>query len=396
MCLRTLDKISAALERRPAELEQERASGKKVVGYFCCNVPEELIHALDLIPIRLGKGGDDRLTELGGRYISTNNCAFVRENVGIFADHKDPYVRNLDALAVAATCVQMYRLGEVVEHYFSIKTLSLGVPRNFHTAEGVTYFARAVENFGRSLEEIAGRRLEDGRIRQSVALYESIRSSIRQLYTTVARPNPPLTWRELFNVIHAGFYLDRADYLRLLRELVTEIGSLPEIEPPSDDRPRIFLSGSIIAPEDYKLLDIIEQSGGQVVADDLCTGIRPYIDLEVNETTPAGIARAYLTRVPCASLPNLTLEGDHRLRNISHFIRSHKADGMIYHTLRYCDPFTFKSSETKRYLGPDVPFLEIHTEYASSDLEGIRTRVSAFIELLHTLKLEDRVQKPGA
>jgi benzoyl-CoA reductase/2-hydroxyglutaryl-CoA dehydratase subunit BcrC/BadD/HgdB len=36
-----------------------------------------------------------------------------------------------------------------------------------------------------------------------------------------------------------------------------------------------------------------------------------------------------------------------------------------------------------------IPFLEIHTEYASSDIEAIRTRVEAFLELVrHQLLLE--------
>jgi benzoyl-CoA reductase/2-hydroxyglutaryl-CoA dehydratase subunit BcrC/BadD/HgdB len=55
----------------------------------------------------------------------------------------------------------------------------------------------------------------------------------------------------------------------------------------------------------------------------------------------------------------------------------------VYHTLRYCDPFSFKALETKQVLaGRDIPFLEIHTEYAASDTEGIRTRIEAFLELL--------------
>ena len=28
-------------------------TGKKVVGLFCCNVPEELIYAADMLPVRI-------------------------------------------------------------------------------------------------------------------------------------------------------------------------------------------------------------------------------------------------------------------------------------------------------------------------------------------------------
>src|SRR5512138_495264 len=162
--LSTLSRIRDAVAERPGELERLRQEGKKVVGYFCCNVPEELIHAHGLVPIRLGRGGDDRLVEIGGRYISTNNCVFVRESVGLFATKEDPYVRNTDVLAVAATCIQVYRLAEVVEHYFHAKTIVLGVPRNFYQPEGVRYFEQSVAEFDRRLEELAGTPLDRDRL----------------------------------------------------------------------------------------------------------------------------------------------------------------------------------------------------------------------------------------
>jgi benzoyl-CoA reductase/2-hydroxyglutaryl-CoA dehydratase subunit BcrC/BadD/HgdB len=102
------------------------------------------------------------------------------------------------------------------------------------------------------------------------------------------------------------------------------------------------------------------------------------------------IADAYLGRVPCAALPNLQLEGDRRVENLLASVRDTQADGLIYHTLRYCDPFTFKAGETKRLLSPDIPFLEIHTEYATSDVEGIRTRLRAFIELLNGRQIKKK------
>ncbi|HEX3048605.1 MAG TPA: 2-hydroxyacyl-CoA dehydratase family protein, partial [Bacillota bacterium] len=57
--------------------------------------------------------------------------------------------------------------------------------------------------------------------------------------------------------------------------------------------------------------------------------------------------------------------------------------GVIYHTLRYCDPFSFKAGETKEVINQaGIPLLEIHTEYAGSDYEAIRTRVEAFVEMI--------------
>ncbi|NTW48151.1 MAG: 2-hydroxyacyl-CoA dehydratase [Chlorobiales bacterium] len=380
--LKTLDKIKTALESRPAELEELRKNGKKIVGWLAYNISEELIYALGLVPVRLGQGGDGRLVEVGARHISTKNCVFVRQALGQFAEKTDPYIKQLDLVVVDATCIQIYRLEELINFYFGYKTLVLGVPRNFATSEGREYFRKEVEHFTKELEEFAGARLEPSKLDEAIKIYQGIRDAIKTLYKYQSQHDAPLSWREVFSVVHAGYYLDRQKYLELLQELVREVEeNLPKQSERRAIEARIFLSGSLIAPGDTKLIDIIEQAGGKIVGDDLWSGLNFFIDLEVKEPTTDSVADAYLDRVPHASLPYLDLPSDRRLANLKNQIQQFGADGVIYHTLRYCDAFTFKAGETKNVLG-NVPFMEIHTEYSGSDFEAIRTRVEAFVEMI--------------
>ena len=386
MGLKTLDKISAALQSRPLELEQLRKDGKKVVGWLAYNIPEEIIYALGLIPIRVGQGGDGRLVEVGARHISTKNCVFVRQALGQFAEKTDPYIQQLDLVAIDATCIQLYRLEELINFYFGYKTVVLGVPRNFATKEGHEYFRKEVEFFTKKLEEFAGVTLEQSKLEEAIDIYDGIREAIKTLYKYQSLDNAPLSWREVSSVINAGYNLDRAHYLELLKELIVEAeAKLSEPSRRREVEARIFLSGSLIPPGDTKLVDIIEQLGGRIVGDDLWSGLNFFLNLEIKEPTPYGVADAYLDRVPHGSLPYLDLKSDGRLANLKHQLKEFGADGIIYHTLRYCDAFTFKAGETKEVLGK-LPFLEIHTEYSGSDFEAIRTRVEAFIEMIKSKK----------
>ena len=386
MGLKTLEKITAALTSRPAELEQLRKQGKKIVGWLAYNIPEEIIYALGLIPIRVGQGGDGRLVEVGARHISTKNCVFVRQVLGQFAEKTDPYIKQLDLVAIDATCIQLYRLEELINFYFDYKTVVLGVPRNFATKEGHEYFRKEVEHFTKKLELFAGVSLEQSKLEEAINIYDGIREAIKTLYRYQSQDNAPLSWRDVSSVINAGYNLDRLKYLELLQELIQEVEE--EISEPQENRSieaRVFLSGSLIPPGDTKLIDIIEQLGGRIVGDDLWSGLNFFLNLEIKEPTPYGVADAYLDRIPHASLPYLDLPTDGRLANLKHQIQQFNADGVIYHTLRYCDAFTFKAGETKDVL-KNVPFLEIHTEYSGSDFEAIRTRVEAFVEMIKNKK----------
>ena len=386
MGLKTLEKITAALTSRPAELEQLRKQGKKIVGWLAYNIPEEIIYARGLIPIRVGQGGDGRLVEVGARHISTKNCVFVRQVLGQFAEKTDPYIKQLDLVAIDATCIQLYRLEELINFYFDYKTVVLGVPRNFATKEGHEYFRKEVEHFTKKLELFAGVSLEQSKLEEAINIYDGIREAIKTLYRYQSQDNAPLSWRDVSSVINAGYNLDRLKYLELLQELIQEVEE--EISEPQENRSieaRVFLSGSLIPPGDTKLIDIIEQLGGRIVGDDLWSGLNFFLNLEIKEPTPYGVADAYLDRIPHASLPYLDLPTDGRLANLKHQIQQFNADGVIYHTLRYCDAFTFKAGETKDVL-KNVPFLEIHTEYSGSDFEAIRTRVEAFVEMIKNKK----------
>lgn len=393
MGLKTLDKITTALENRPAEIEQLRKQGKKIVGWLAYNIPEEIIYALGLVPIRLGQGGDGRLVEVGARHISTKNCVFVRQALGLFAEKKDPYIKQLDLVAVDSTCIQLYRLEELISYYFGYKTLLLGVPRNFATKEGHEYFRKEVEFFTRKLEEFAEVTLELSRLQEAIEIYDGIREAIKTLYRYQSLDSTPLKWRDLSTVINAGYNLDRRRYLDLLLELILEVEeNLPEQFEHRTSEPRIFLTGSLIAPNDTKLIDIIEELGGRIVGDDLWFGLNYFLDINIKEPTPSSVADAYLDRVPHASLPYLDLPSDGRVANLKHQIKQFNADAVIYHTLRNCDAYSFKAGETKGVLG-SLPFLEIYTEYSGSDFEAIRTRVEAFVEMIKN-NIEIAIDQP--
>ncbi len=385
MTVKTLEVIRKRLDARPDALRKARANGQKVVGWTGYNVPEEIIHALGFIPIRIAIGGDDRLVEVGGRYASSKNCVFIREIVGAFAENEDPFIQQTDVLAFDATCLQNFRAAEVIEYYFKRDVVVLGVPRNFYWEEGQEYFVNEANEFTRLLEERAGAKLDITRLAESVALYNDIRKTLKSIYSYQAAKDNVISWEEVFDLIQAGDLLDKKEYLILLQETLAELQELqsdPVIEADGADG-RIFISGSLIPRGDRKLIGIINAVGGRIVGDDLWTGILPHLELDIKEISPAGVALGYLNRTPHAALPYLDLESDRRLKKLHELIDESKAQGVIYHTLRYCDPFTFKAKETKDVLAKSgIPLLEIHTEYAGSDYEAMRTRVEAFVEMI--------------
>ena len=78
--LKTLDyfrKINSTFPKTEQILEYKQ-QGKKVFGWLCTYVPEEVIHAAGALPIRITGYSEEVGLEDGDAYLYVNNCSFSR------------------------------------------------------------------------------------------------------------------------------------------------------------------------------------------------------------------------------------------------------------------------------------------------------------------------------
>jgi benzoyl-CoA reductase/2-hydroxyglutaryl-CoA dehydratase subunit BcrC/BadD/HgdB len=145
-----------------------------------------------------------------------------------------------------------------------------------------------------------------------------------------------------------------------------------------------MLIGSPILPGDNLLIDVIEECGARIVADTLCTGLRTFEDLIIEEPTLDGIKQTYLNSNPCATAQDLEIEKDRRLNHILRLIKEYHVQGAVYYALRFCDHYAFKDDETKEFLAEKagIPMIAIHSEYGEAEKGRLRTRIEGFLETL--------------
>lgn len=144
-----------------------------------------------------------------------------------------------------------------------------------------------------------------------------------------------------------------------------------------------MLVGTPIAPGDRKVIEIDEATGARIVGDLLPSGYAAYIDFMHKGDSLKTVINAYLDRLPHAALPAMDLNADRRLLALAALAQEAEANGIVYYSLRYCDPFSFKMLSTKECMkGLRIPLLEVHTDYSEMDIETLRTRVEAFVEML--------------
>ena len=64
-------------------------------------------------------------------------------------------------------------------------------------------------------------------------------------------------------------------------------------------------------------------------------------------------------------------------------IKEHKIQGVIYHVLRGCLVYDYEYQFMEEAMGKmDIPIIRVESDYNEEDVEQLRIRIEAFIELI--------------
>ena len=150
--------------------------------------------------------------------------------------------------------------------------------------------------------------------------------------------------------------------------------------------PRILLTGTPMAVPNWKMHNIIETSGGIVVCEENCTGTRYFTNTvkEENKTmeeAAEALTERYFNNVHCACFtPNTE-----RIDDILRLAEEYHVDGIINVNLKFCNLYATENYFVERRLKEEgYKVLTLETDYEDSDAEQLRTRVSAFLEMIES------------
>ena len=132
--------------------------------------------------------------------------------------------------------------------------------------------------------------------------------------------------------------------------------------------------------DEPRLLDLIDDLGGQVAGDDLCSGSRHFhghVGAEGRAHRRPG--RLLPARPPCPTKYHPAHDpGAYLLEQV----RQAGADGVVFVLEKFCEPHAFDYALVLPALDQaGVPHLLLEMEQTPS-LEALRTRLQAFVEML--------------
>lgn len=366
-------------EQSIAELDDFRERGGLVVGVYCIYAPSELICAAGALPVGLcGKRQDPIPAAETDLPISL--CPLIKSSYGYAITDNCPFFSLSSVLAAESTCDGKKKMYELMGELKPLHLMQLP-----HTQAGDAaqqYWMESLHEFENFLITHGANPIKDDALSHQIKIHNLVRKKLAKVLRLAADERSPLKGSDLLAVQESkGFVMNNEKYIAMLDNLEQSLSNyLEQPDLKSHSGPRLLLTGVPVGKGSEKVIRIAEELGARVVCMENCTGIKG-LDLYVDEKMPPyrALAERYL-RIPCSCMsPNLG-----RRKSICELGQEFGVDGVIDLTWLGCHTYNAESYSVSNWVETDleIPMLHIETDYSDSDLEQLRTRIEAYLELI--------------
>ncbi len=353
-----------------------KANGGKVLGFYCTDMPEQIIHAAGMLPFRL-RGTGNRDFMLSDSILSRFNCTFMRSTLNLAMGKQYGF---LDGLVVGNTCDHIRRMYDIWGKKLKFNPrFFLSFPHVFSN-EGKGWVRQELEQFIQQLSQAFKCEISSKDLLQALEVYRRNAQLMKQVHDLRQLETPKLSGSDFIRIAIANSSV-RKDHAN---EQLTQLLPLLKENPPIKKvRARLMVVGSFVDNPDF--IDVLEHAGGVVVADSLCLGARSYWDEDLwNEKyTMAGdpidelVKRCY-ERTLC---PRMMGGHSGRLSFIQTETKRARVDGIILERIEFCDLHGCSNMLLQHALEDSgIPTLSLDREYFLGDTGRFKTRVEAFLE----------------
>ena len=214
---------------------------------------------------------------------------------------------------------------------------------------------------------------------QAIETVNQERSLIKAISDLNQVDPPPLSGLSLLTVSWSrSFSSDIAETIQMLQDLRARLVVAQLDQAPV--KPRILLTGCPIGLGTEKVIRLTEELGGAVVAMENCSG---YKTLELQTSTEysdpiVALAHKYL-QIPCSCMsPN-----PYRLELLKRMIHDFRVDAVIDLTWQACHTYNIEAYEVEQLVQQKgLPYLHLESDYSSADLESLKVRIEALLEMV--------------
>lgn len=369
-----IDEKSAGFIR----MKELKEKGRKVVGFFCSYTPLELVEAAGAEAVALCGSSEEGIAD-AEKVLPKTLCPLIKASYGLAVTDKCPYFYFSDMILAETTCDGKKKMYELMAEVKPTHVMQL--PQGMSSEMAIDFWESEIHRAKEKIEEILGAVITEENLRRAIHLKNQVRQATLRFYE-LGKLNPsPISVKQMMETLDwVNYAFDDEAVIQRLNQLTDEYEAEYRSMDKTVKRPRILITGCPTGGVREKVLYQIEEAGASVVGFENCGGPRCQKDL-VDETKEPyrALAEKYL-RLSCSVMsPN-----HGRFQYMEEMLGEYQIDGVIEVVLHGCHTFAVEAYKVEHFVKDvmKIPYMRIDADFSKADAQQIKTRLSAFIEMI--------------
>ena len=357
-------------------------TNRLTVGTYCVMAPQELIYAAGAMPVKLCSGNYTAFS-VGDDVTPRDACPLVKAVAGFLQTGLMPVYRDCRMMVLPITCDCKKKIAGMLKNSVNLMTMHIPASRE---DDDIDEYVRQLYELMARLEDVTGNAVTYDTLAEGFRMVGRAQYELSEFIRL--KKNTPYLIRGTHSmaIMNAASYMPADMWAYAMSRVNAELKQKAKAKQTvtGKELPRILLTGSPIVFPNIKIPLIIEETGGIVAGDETCMGERGMWDPAVIvDDSFDGMMRALANRAlrpcPCPTFA----DNSQRLFRLKQLIKDNHIQGVIYHILRGCLVYDFEYKKIEEELGKlDIPVIRLESDYNEEDVEQLRIRIEAFIELL--------------
>jgi benzoyl-CoA reductase/2-hydroxyglutaryl-CoA dehydratase subunit BcrC/BadD/HgdB len=357
-------------------IKEAKETGQKVVGIYCTYCPQELVLAAGAIPVSLCGTKEDPIAK-AEEHLPRNLCPLIKSSYGFAVSDTCPFFHFSDLIIGETTCDGKKKMFELMQEIKPVFVMQL--PHLNQTQASMDMWIDEMRRLKGFLEEKLATEITDEAIWQAIDVVNRETAAAKAICDLNQVEPPPLNGLDLLTVTWSrGFNSNKEEVIAMLDGLQKEYSSTDKESTPR--KPRVLLTGCPVGLGTEKVIRLVDEVGGNVVAMENCSG---YKTLELQTDTEyddplVALAHKYIS-IPCSCMsPN-----PYRMELLERMMNDFKVDAVIDLTWQACHTYNVEAYEVSKLVkSKGIPHLHLESDYSNSDLESIKVRIEALLEMV--------------
>lgn len=349
-----------------------------LIGVFCTYFPQEIALAMGAATVSLCSTSDETIPD-AEQDLPRNLCPLIKSSYGFGKTDKCPFFYFSDLIVGETTCDGKKKMYEYLSEIKPVHVMELP---NSQSEAGLELWKKEIIKLKAILEEKFDATITEDNIKKAIKIKNNERKALKKFYELGKKEPVAMLGQDMFKVINGTtFSFDKEKIPEQIDDVIEKINSEYNAEKKYKSKPRILITGCPIGGATEKVIRAIEDNGAYVVAFENCS-VAKAVDELVDEENPDvydALARKYLA-IGCSCMtPN-----PNRIKLLDKMIDEYKVDAVIDVILTACHTYNVETLSIKRFVNgkKNKPYMSIETDFSTSDIGQLNTRMAAFIEML--------------